>query len=306
MSFTQLRAFHFVATAGGYSQASREMSISQSTLSAQVRQLEAASGLAFFERTPRGVTLTADGESLYKVTSRLFSALEEAESFLKAPRTGTGRLRVTADGVQHSLPILMRLRQRRPDLVFSLSVQNSDTVTDQLLQYRADVGITAQPSRDERLYVQPLMQMRIGVFVPRTHAWAQRESVVMRDIEGCPFVLRERGSRTRTIFEQNIAAHRVTLGPVLEVASREGVREAVATGFGVGAVADIEFGFDSRLRYLPIRDAEIAIDEYVICLEERRRQPMIADFFRCAREAFSQRAASSLPGPGPAQLEEVQ
>lgn len=299
-SVTQLRAFHFVAVAGGYSQAAREMSVSQSTLSGQVRQLETAAGVALFERKARGVTLTPDGEELYKVTSRLFAALTEAATLLKGPLPEGGRLRVASDGVVHCLPILQALKQRRPRLTFTVIVRNSDSVIEQLLEYRADIGITAQMPKDERLDVRLLTNMKIGVFLPRRHPWAARTELSLADLNGCPFVLRERGSRTREVFEQNLAQHGVTLGPVLEVSTREGVREAVATGFGVGVIADLEFGFDTRLAYLPLKDATVSIDEYVVCLAERRRLPVIADFLACAAATFTPPASPAKSGPSAA------
>lgn len=285
-SVAQLRAFHFVATAGGYSQAAREMAVSQSALSGQVRQLEAISGVVLFERGPRGVTLTVDGEALYKVTSRLFSALSEASQMLKSPAAEGGRFRLASDGTVHSLPILDAMRRRRPKLVFSIQLHNSDNVIEQVVQYRADVGVTAQLPKDSRFHVQPLTTMAVGVFMPADHPWTGRDILKVKDLQGMPFVLRERGSRTREVFEQALAHHGVTLGDIMEVSTRDGVRETVAAGFGLGAVADLEFGYDTRLRFVPLADAPVAINEYVVCLDERRRVPMIADFFHCADDAF--------------------
>lgn len=289
-SVAQLRAFHFVATAGGYSQAAREMAISQSALSGQVRQLEAISGVVLFERGPRGVTLTADGEALYQVTSRVFSALSEAAQMLKSPAAEGGRLRLASDGTVHSLPILDALRGRRPKLVFSIQLHNSDQVIEQIVQYRADVGITAQLPKDSRFHVRPLTTMAVGVFMPADHPWAARDVVHVNDLRGMPFVLRERGSRTREVFEQALASQGITLGDLMEVSTRDGVRETVAAGFGLGAVTDLEFGFDTRLRFKPLVGAAAIINEYVVCLDERRKVPMIADFFRCADEAYQSRS----------------
>lgn len=292
---TQLRAFHFVATSGGYSQAAREMAVSQSTLSGQVRQLEAISGVVLFERGPRGVTLTKDGEALYVVTSRLFAALSEAGRMLKSRKAEGGRLRLASDGTLHSLPILAALRRRRPRLVFSIQLDNSDSVVEHVMHYRADVGITAQLPKDSRFHVQPLMTMKIGVILPKSHVWARRPALSVRDLEGMPFVLRERGSKTRQVFEQNLAAHGVTPGDVIEVSRQDGVRETVAAGFGMGVIADVEFGFDTRLHFLPLRDAPITISEYVICLDERRRIPMISEFFACAAAALRSPAGELSP-----------
>ena len=286
-TLTQLRAFHFVAASGGYTHAAREMSVSQSTLSGQVRQLETASGVALFERKPRGVALTPEGAELFKVTSRLFSAFAEAAALLKLPRAEGGRLRVVADGVVHGLPILRRLQTLRPGLSFTLAVKNSDEVIDALTGYHADVGISAQVPRDDRLHVRPLAAMKLGLMLPADHPLATRPAMRLAELEGLPFVLRERGSRTRAVFEQNLHAVAVALGPVLEVSTRECVREAVAAGFGAGVTADLEFGFDSRLRYVPLSDAPVGIDEYVICMEDRRRLPVIADFLASAAAIFA-------------------
>lgn len=285
MSIAQLRAFHLVAVCGGFSQAAREMAASQSTLSGQVRQLEAASQVSLFERQPRGVMLTPEGQALYEITSRLFAAEAEARAFLRGDvlREG-GHLRVAADGPFLPLPILAALERARPKLTFSLSVNNSDRVIDMLLNFRSDVGITARQTDDPRLFSQHIATMGLGLCVPRDHELAQRTRVAMATLEGLRFVMRESGSLTREVFERNLADHGVVLGPVLEVSSREGVNEAVAAGFGAAVVASGEFSQDPRLSFIPIEDARHYIQEYAICLADRRHLPLVRAFFEQAVE----------------------
>ena len=62
MNLTQLRAFHLVALAGGFSLAARTEGLSQPTLSAQVRDLEATYGVGLFDRQGRGVRMTPAGQ----------------------------------------------------------------------------------------------------------------------------------------------------------------------------------------------------------------------------------------------------
>ncbi|MNL49992.1 HTH-type transcriptional regulator CysL [compost metagenome] len=100
----------------------------------------------------------------------------------------------------------------------------------------------------------------------------------MKHLEGLSFVMRERGSRTREIFEKNLADHGISIHQIVEISSREGVREAIANGVGCGVVADLEFGHDARLSFVPIDDAKEVIDEYAICLAERRHLPLIRGF----------------------------
>lgn len=290
MSTAQLRAFHVVALVGGFSRAAREMGLSQSSLSGQVRQLEASSGVALFDRHPSGVELTADGRALFEVTTRLFAAEAEARSFLRRGREHSGgHLRIAADGAVHSASILAEVRRQRPELTFSLAIGNSHEVIEQLVNQRADVGITARAPDDARLHARPMLAMGVGVFVPADHDWAERSRISTGELAGKTFVLRERGSVTRAVFEEILSDHGVVLGSVVEVSSTEGVREMVAAGFGLGIVADCEFGHDPRLRYLTIADTRRAIQEYAVCPDEHRRLPLVRAFldhavaFRTAR-----------------------
>src|SRR3954464_15875195 len=88
---TQLRAFHLVADAGSFSLAARTAGLSQPTLSAQVRALEASYAVDLFDRRGRGVRMTPTGQSLFTLTTRLVAAEEEARALLTRGRPLNGR-----------------------------------------------------------------------------------------------------------------------------------------------------------------------------------------------------------------------
>jgi len=52
----------------------------------------------------------------------------------------------------------------------------------------------------------------------------------------------------------------------------------VAAGFGVGVIFDSEFGADPGFCRLPVAGADLSVAEYVVCLEERRRVPLVRSF----------------------------
>lgn len=164
------------------------------------------------------MSLSPQGERLFEITARLFQAENEAKAFLRGD-TGSagGHLRVAADGPVLPLPILSRLKAERPQLTFSLSVDNSARVMEQIIDYRADVAITARAPDDPRLYGVKFLSMRLGLCVPVSHPLAARESVFMAELEGLSFVMRERGSRTREIFEKNLADHGISIQRVIEI-----------------------------------------------------------------------------------------
>ena len=91
-------------------------------------------------------------------------------------------------------------------------------------------------------------------------------------------MLRERGSITREVLEQAMAAADIRPRAIVDVETREGVREAVAAGFGIGAVFASELGEDRRFRPSPSPIPISRVAEYAVCLQERRRIALVRAF----------------------------
>jgi aminoethylphosphonate catabolism LysR family transcriptional regulator len=282
---TQLRAFHLVADAGSFSLAARTAGLSQPTLSAQVRALEASYAVDLFDRRGRGVRMTPTGQSLFALTTRLVAAEDEARALLTGGRALTrGHLRVSADSAYHVMPILAELKRLHPGLTFTLKIDNSAVVLDQLTEHGADVAVMAKMTSDPRIYSMKLREDRLIVFVPQGHAWARRRHIRLTELAGRDIVVRERGSITREVFEARLAQAGVVSGSLIEVQTREAVREAVAAGFGVGVVFDSEFGTDARFHAIEVSDSDLSVGEYVVCLQERQRLAVVRAFLNVARD----------------------
>lgn len=282
---TQLRAFHLVADAGSFSLAARTAGLSQPTLSAQVRALEASYAVDLFDRRGRGVRMTPTGQSLFALTTRLIAAEEEARALLTGGRALTrGHLRVSADSAYHVMPILAELKRLHAGLTFTLKIDNSAAVLDHLTEHGADIAVMAKMTSDPRIHSMKLREDRLIVFVPQGHAWARRRQIRISELAGRDIVVRERGSITREVFEERLAQAGVVSGSLIEVQTREGVREAVAAGFGIGVVFDSEFGTEARFHAIEVSDSDLTVGEYVACLQERRRLPVVRAFLDVARD----------------------
>ncbi|HEX2512465.1 MAG TPA: LysR substrate-binding domain-containing protein [Xanthobacteraceae bacterium] len=288
---TQLRAFHLVADAGSFSLAARTAGLSQPTLSAQVRALEASYAVDLFDRRGRGVRMTPTGQSLFALTTRLIAAEEEARALLTGGRALTrGHLRVSADSAYHVIPILAELKRLHAGVTFTLKIDNSAAVLDHLTEHGADIAVMAKMTSDPRIFSMKLREDRLIVFVPQGHAWARRRQIRISELAGRDIVVRERGSITREVFEARLAQAGVVSGSLIEVQTREGVREAVAAGFGVGVVFDSEFGTEARFHAIEVSDSDLTVGEYVACLQERRRLPLVRAFLDVARDLATEKS----------------
>lgn len=286
INHAQLRAFHAVASEGSFTRAAEALRVTQPTLSGQVKGLEETYGVRLLDRLGRRVVPTELGKALQEVTRRLFSAEEEAEQLLAAARGLTrGHLRIGADAPYSIVPVIAEFNRRHPGLTVSIAIGNSDQVLDDLLDHSTDVAMLANIEGDPRLHIQPFHKDRLVLFVERNHRWARRKRVRLAEVVRERVILREQGSTTRRIFETAVARAGLVLENVMEIGSREGVREAVAAGLGIGLVARTEFGHDPRVRAVEVADAQLASTEYVVCLAERRSLRIVSAFLELVEKA---------------------
>jgi len=267
-----LRSFNAVATHGSFTRAAEMLHITQPTLSGQVKDLEERYGTKLFVRLGRRIELTEIGRSAFNITRLIFRHEEEVEHLLQSARALTsGELRVAADSPYIATPLLAQFQRLYPGIRISIQYGNSQQLMSWIESRRCDVAFLPNiPPGEDKLYSIPLLPGRLVVFVNQEHDWAERRSVSLEELVTRRIILREKGSRTRSIFEEAVAEAGLVLDDVMKISGREGVREAVAAGFGVGIVAEGELLADSRLRALPVSNAELVHAEYVVCLQEMR------------------------------------
>lgn len=125
-----------------------------------------------------------------------------------------------------------------------------------------------------------------------THPLAQFDSVPLSALQDAPLLQREAGSTTRAALEAVLAQAGVRPRPVMEIGSREALRETVARGLGVGTVSEAEFIPDDRFRPIRIQGDPVRTETYLYCLKERRDSRLLSSFIEQAlavRDAPRQR-----------------
>ncbi len=279
ISFTHLRTFHAVAEKRGFTAAANALGIGQPTITTQIKELEERYGVELLLRMGRRVELTEAGVALFDITRRIMSLREEADELLTSSgQFQTGQLRLAAVGPFHATEMIATFRRCYPAIAVSVLLGNSDQTLSNLLELKADVAVLAHVVDDQRVHTIPYRTHDVVIFVNRDHPWFERRSVGLKELAGRPFVLRERGSTTRRAFEKAIEQAGISIDPVLEIGSREGVWKAVEQGLGISVVADFEFVPHPDLRTLKIVGTTIKTEYRIACLVERRNSPKVKAF----------------------------
>lgn len=290
MRHAQLRAFHSVAIHNGFTKAANALGLTQPAISDQIRKLEVEYDVRLFNRQKKQILLTSDGIKLLDITHRIFEAEQLAHDLLSESRAvQTGTLKIIADSARHMLHILGEFRIKYPQIQVSVRVGNSSQIVDELRNYQADIGVLGEIPQSRDYDVINLGSTPIIAFAARSLQDQIAPSMTMRQLSQCPLVLRETGSKTRAKFEAEAKAMGLKITAQIEAEGREAVREIVASGGGIGIVSQAEFTEDSRLLKIEISDANIEMDEALLCLHERRDSKLIRAFMQLSENIVNTR-----------------
>ena len=283
MLSAELKAFYRVAQLGSITQAAKKLGLSQPTVTTQIRQLESQYAVELFFRGGRRLTLSDEGVSLLPMVKALMQQEAEIEFFLRNSGQGAGTLRLAATAPYYILDLVKTFRQRLPQIDVSVDIGNSQQVLEALDEYRVDVAASSQLFEDPRLIRRLLGTDPLVLAVHRTHPLAKLDHVPLSALAGHCLLMREPGSTTRKLTEKLLEEAGVGYGPLLEIGSRESIREAVLRNIGISIIARQEVPQDSQLKVLTLENAPV-IHEYLYCLKERKSARLPAAFLGLAQE----------------------
>lgn len=192
MRVEQLRALIAVDDEGGFRRAAERLSTSQSAVSRTIQTLEAELGVPVFERTSRGVRLTAVGQNLLPYAQKVVSNLDDISiKALTATRGEVGQINIAYNevSIRTFLPgVLARFYRRYPDVDLRLLLQSTTDMIPQnapgtISQGEVDIGFVIGPILDEELEGISLFEDRMVLAVAREHRLAKRKSVAASDLK---------------------------------------------------------------------------------------------------------------------------
>jgi DNA-binding transcriptional LysR family regulator len=298
-NFQHLRAFHAIALEGSVTRAARRLNVAQPTLSQQLKALEDRHGVSLFESRRSPLKLSNAGRDLLALTERLFSAAADVDDMLgEATSLAGGALRLGADCPPWAARIVSHFRRRNPGATVQVRVGNARQVMRWLGDSEVDATIASDPPADGQFTYDPLYADHLWVAMPSGHAWTQAETTPIAWLADETLLIRELNSKTRAFTEQALAAAGVEPTDILELQSRETLREAVALGLGVSAFFSSECPPDPRIAYRPLSGLarEQPLRGYLVCQQERRRSALIRELRAIAAEIGDPAPASRPPG----------
>lgn len=185
MELRHLRYFCAVAEHGSFTLAARQLNVSQSGVSGQVRDLEREIGVALLRRDQRDVTLTPEGTIFFDEAREILIRADRAvELAVRSSRGQSGTLTVGLCGPVTAalLPkLIRRFRKQFPGVSLALRERSPFEQVDALLSGHIDIAFTRGIPRDAKhlVYYERLFQEHVIVALPKGHPLATDQTVAV-------------------------------------------------------------------------------------------------------------------------------
>ncbi len=248
MSFSlkQVRYFVAAAEAGQISQAAIELNVSQSAVTAAVKQLEAMLQVSLFERHSNGVSLSYDGHRFLQHARHILAAVNEAVRASQSTHAEVaGRLKI---GVTYTVagyflpPHLARFTRSFPEVRIELHEAPRSKIEQSLSNGALDFGVLLTANLRNRASLESLTLFRSQrrLWLPVEHPLLQADSLSLAEVAQEPYIMLtvDEASQTAQRYWRK-TEHRPHI--IFRTSSVEAVRSMVAAGMGITVLSDMVY-----------------------------------------------------------------
>ena len=244
INFELYKVFYFVAKTLSFSDASKQLFISQSAVSQSVKTLEKKLGQTLFVRSTKKVQLTPEGEILFKHIEPALHLIQKGENqLLETNSLNGGQLRIAASDTicrYFLVPYLNKFHTLYPNI--HIKVTNSTSIECARLLEKGEVDfiITNAPNSGltSKMNARPIKEFQ-DVFVANAEYFPlQEQTLTLKQLQDYPIMMLERKSTTSEFLHSHFQKHQLDLVPEIELVSNDLLIDLARIGLGIAFVPD--------------------------------------------------------------------
>lgn len=220
MEIRQLALFLKASETLNFAEASRQLFITQSAFTQNIKQLEEELGVPLFDRNSHSVHLTEAGETLKHYARKAINAADECRAALTdMSEMKRGELHI---GVTHSFSlmatdVLANFCNMYPNIKLIITYKRMEDLITMLQHHELDCVLSYMPTKQPRQVESiTLFHDRLGVIMRKDNSLAKCKSLRLSDIKDYSFVLPAKGLQARNVLENILAVSDTPLSPRIE------------------------------------------------------------------------------------------
>ena len=266
------------------SRTAEKLHVTQPAVSMQMRLLEEAVGVPLFEQAGRKIRLTDAGQEFLRHAGAAIAQFKELDDAM-AGRLGLQRgkmeLAIVSTAKYFVPMLLVKFRQRYPDIEVVLHVHNREIITNMLARNEVDLVIMGRAPASIDCSATAFATNPLGIVSAPEHPLSRRRQAPLAILKGQEFVVREKGSGTRHSMERLFDEHGINPSIVMEMPSNETIKQAVMAGMGLSFLSLRTVRHELASGHLALLDIEglpILRHWHVTHLRSKRLSPAASAF----------------------------
>ena len=253
ISLELYKVFYYVATTLSFSEASRQLFISQSAVSQSIKTLEKRLNHTLFIRSTKKVLLTPEGELLLQHVKPALEMLDEGEALLSGDTMLKGQLRIGASDTicrYFLIDYFQKYHQNYPDVRIKITNSTSIGCVDLLEKGQVDLIVCNFPNSrlGNHMNVRPLKEFR-DVFA---ESFPVRDRIFqLKELLNFPILMLSSKTTTSEYLHRTFTSRGLKLLPEVELNSNDLLMDLAGIGLGVACIPD--YMLESHRTLVPIR-----------------------------------------------------
>lgn len=274
INYELYKVFYHVAVTLSFSEASKQLFISQSAVSQSIKVLERKLNQPLFIRSTKKVQLTPEGEILLKHIEPAMNLIKKGENqLLEAHTLNGGQLRIGASDTicrYYLVPYLKRFHKEYPNIHIKVTNQTSIECARFLENGQADFIITNYPNSalPGNLNIRVINEFHDVFAASRTSFALEGKTITLESLLAYPIMMLDRKSTTSEFLHQIFQKSQLDLVPEIELSSNDLLIDLARIGLGIAFVPDFCIPKEDRELFilrlkeqLPSRQMVVAYNE---------------------------------------------
>ena len=242
-SYEYYKIFYYVAKYKSFNKAASVLSNSQPNISRTITNLEHELGCRLFDRSPRGVTLTAAGRELYSHVEIACEHLKIAETVVRSAKDlkhGSLIIGLSIGITSHIinrliLPVIKEYHEKYPDIDLYLINHDTPTLIKNYREGLLDIAIITTPYTEEKPNDNNILYEYNDVFiVGQAFSFLKDKTMSLKEISEYPLISLLRTTETYSFYNSLFAEHGLEYNVRIEAAHTLQMLSFVIENFGIG------------------------------------------------------------------------
>lgn len=291
MNIRQLQIFKTVCEEGSITKAAQKLYISQPAVSTTIIELEEYLGFDLFDRVSRNIVLNEKGQVfLNKAVILLDHYNDLHDSFVSIDEKAWIKIGSSITLSIDKLPEMIKtFKNTYPDTPIEVVVKNAEDIEDMLKNHEIDLGLIEGVIKNKELVTIPLSSYEIVMVSSNNHDLAHKTNVSLDELLEYDFLLREKGSAIRDVFDSSLLLNNKSVTPLWTSINSQSLLNATLHNIGITILPEIlvsDYLNKKDLHKINCDEMALSNTNQIVYNENKRQSKTVQDLIAIIKETY--------------------